>query len=91
MTSDEQEALWAKQLNECRIRLVDRVKLAVSTTSPTKRTELYQRWRKELGDDTARESAKFAEAVIAGRRKIFDLERMVKREDVDTPKTASLF
>lgn len=91
MTPDEQEAIWARQLNECRIRLVERVKLAVSTTSPTRRTALYQQWRKEHGDNTARESAKFAEAVIAGRRKIYELERMVKRDAPPTPQTASLF
>jgi hypothetical protein len=91
MTSAEQEALWKKQINDCLIRLIDRVKLAVQTTSPTRRTALYQQWRKDHGDDTARESAKYAEAVIAGRRTIYELERMVKREDPALPTTASLF
>jgi hypothetical protein len=34
---------------------------------PGKRSLLYQEWRKIHGDDTARESAKFSEALIAGK------------------------
>lgn len=73
----DQEARWAQELRECRLRLIERVRKAVSLTSPTRRTALYLEWRKELGDNTARESAKFAEAVIAGRRHLYELERMV--------------
>lgn len=50
------------------------------TTSPTKRRELYQEWRKEFGDDVARESAKYSEAVIAGQTDLFKLERMIEGE-----------
>lgn len=74
----DQEELWAAQLREHRLRLIARVREASSLTSPTRRRALYQQWREELGDDTARESAKFSEAVIAGRRNLYDLERMVK-------------
>lgn len=74
----DQEELWAAQLRECRLRLIARVREASSLTSPTRRRALYQQWREELGDDTARESAKFSEAVIAGRRNLYDLERMLK-------------
>lgn len=80
MTDYEQEERWARELNESRRRLAARVREAVMTTSPTRRRALYQRWRDELGDDAARESAKFAEACIAGRRKVYELERMVVDE-----------
>ena len=73
----DQEELWAAQLRECRLRLIERVREASSLSSPTRRRALYQQWREQLGDDTARESAKFSEAVIAGRRKLYELERMV--------------
>jgi len=75
--SFEQEAQWALELRECRLRLIQRVRAATAFTSPTRRTALYQEWRKEIGDDAARESAKFSEAVIAGRRHLYELERMV--------------
>ena len=77
MTDPDQEERWAKELRESRLRLIERVRLATSLSSPTRRRALYQEWRETLGDNTARESAKFAEAVIAGRRKLYDLERMV--------------
>jgi hypothetical protein len=77
MFSLEQEEKWARELRECRLRLIKRVREASSLTSPTRRTALYQQWRAELGDNGARESAKFAEAVIAGRRSLYELERMV--------------
>ena len=77
MTTPEQEAKWAQELRETRLRLIERVRRASSLTSPTRRTALYLEWRKELGDNAARESAKFAEAVIAGRRHLYELERMV--------------
>lgn len=72
-----QEELWAEQIRETRLRLIARVERATSMRSPSLRTALYQQWRKELGDDTARESAKFSEAVIAGRRRVEELKRMV--------------
>lgn len=74
----EQEEKWAQELRECRLRLIARVREAVALTSPTRRLALYQKWRVEHGDNIARESAKFSEAVIAGRRKLYDLERMVQ-------------
>lgn len=73
----EQEKRWALELREARQRLIARVRAATSMSSPTRRMALYQQWRKDLGDDTARESAKFSEAVIGGRRKLYDLERML--------------
>lgn len=74
----EQEAKWAQELRECRLRFIQRVRAAVAFTSPTRRTALYQEWRKEIGDNAARETAKFSEAVIAGRRHLYELERMVR-------------
>jgi len=73
----EQEQRWAQELRQSRLRLIARVREASSMSSPTRRMALYQKWRQELGDTTARESAKFAEAVVGGRRKLYDLERMV--------------
>ncbi len=73
----EQEAKWATELREARIRMIDRVRKASSMSSPTRRMALYQDWRKELGDVAAREQAKFTEAVVGGRRKLYELERMV--------------
>lgn len=73
----EQEAKWATELREARIRMIDRVRKASSMSSPTRRMALYQEWRKELGDVAAREQAKFTEAIIGGRRKLYELERMV--------------
>lgn len=74
----EQEARWARELHEARLRFIERVKSATKLASPTRRRALYEDWRKAFGDDIARESAKFAEAVIGGRRKLSELERMVK-------------
>lgn len=73
----DQERKWAQELHQARLRLIARVREATSMSSPTRRMALYQQWRKDLGDDTARESAKFSEAVIGGRRKLYDLERML--------------
>jgi hypothetical protein len=74
----EQEKKWAEELLACRKRLIARIKLATSMSSPTKRYALYTEWRKEHGDDTARESAKISEAVLEGRFDLRKLERMVK-------------
>ena len=78
MIDQEREERWAKELHEARLKFLARVKLGASMSSPTRRRALYQDWRKELGDDIARESAKFVEAVLEGRRKISELEKMVK-------------
>lgn len=78
MSSPEQEAEWQRQLYESRKRFVADVRKAVATTSPTRRRELYQTWRKEYGDDSARTKAKFAEAAIAGTVSIEKIDAMVK-------------
>jgi hypothetical protein len=77
--NEEQEKKWAEELHESRVRLVARIKKAVSLSSPTRRYALYQEWRKELGDDVARESAKYAEAVREGRLTLAPLEKMVHK------------
>lgn len=74
----EQEQRWAQELREARMRMVARVREATSMSSPSRRMALYQQWRGELGDVAAREQAKFSEAVVGGRRKLFELERMIK-------------
>jgi len=76
------EEFWAKQLYESRKRFVAHVRQAINTTSPTRRKELYQRWRQEFGDDIARSYAKYAEACIAGRVRIEPIERMVESQSV---------
>lgn len=73
----EQEQRWAQELRESRLRLIARVREASSMSSPTRRMALYQQWRTQIGDNAARESAKFTEAVIGGRRQLYELERMV--------------
>lgn len=77
MTSKEQEELWAKQLHECRVNLVKRVEQAIVIRSPGKRTELYQSWRKEHGDNVARESARYAEGILSGRLSLRPLQKMI--------------
>jgi hypothetical protein len=72
-----QEETWAEELRECRKRFVARVKQALYITSPTKRYELYQQWRKEIGDIAARETAKYTEAVRAGRVSLKKIEDMI--------------
>lgn len=54
------------ELHQTRLDFISRVERAVSLKSPTRRKELYMEWRELLGDDCARESARFAEAVISG-------------------------
>lgn len=81
MTPEEMRALeeyWARDLHECRKRFVAHVRKAMSLTSPTRRSELYQGWRKDYGDDIARSYAKYAEACIAGRVRIEPIEKMLE-------------
>ena len=78
MSDQEQEERWARELHAARLKFIARVKLGVSMSSPTRRRALYQDWRKELGDDIARESAKYVEAVFEGLRKISQLKKIVK-------------
>lgn len=65
--AQSQEELWQIQIKEFQIRLQQRVETALALANKkTKRKELYAKWRKELGDDVARESAKLAEALMQG-------------------------
>jgi hypothetical protein len=80
MTDEESvalEAFWAKQLLECRKNLVAHVRQAMSTSSPTRRREMYQGWRMDHGDDLARSYALYSEACIAGRVRIEPIEKML--------------
>jgi len=63
-----QEQRWSLEIKECQIRVQIRVEQAIATRSKVKRKELYQHWRKTLGDDIARESAKLAEVILTGVR-----------------------
>lgn len=61
-----QEQRWSLEIKECQIRVQVRVEQAIAIRSKVKRKELYQQWRKVLGDDIARESAKLAEIILTG-------------------------
>lgn len=74
-----QEETWAQELYESRLRFIKRVKLALNTPSPTRRYAMYHEWRKEIGDNAAREQARFAEAVREGRVSLKKLEDMVDK------------
>ena len=64
----DKEALWREQLAQTRANFERRVYSAVRLERlPGQRQILYMKWRREIGDDLARESAKFSEAIIAGR------------------------
>lgn len=83
MTPEEraqQELEWAREFFDKRLRLVTVTKQAMNTPSPTRRRELYQKWRELYGDDYARSYAKFAEAAIAGTVSIAKLEKSVQGE-----------
>ena len=75
-----QEDEWARQLHECRIAFVQHVSEALNTPSPTRRRELYQRWREMYGDDTARSYAKSAEFIRANqdRSLLTKFEKMIQ-------------
>ncbi len=63
-----QEELWQIQIKETQIAFQRRVETAVVLARKLKeRKALYAKWRKELGDDVARESARFTEALIKGQ------------------------
>lgn len=65
---ETQEEIWAREIRECQMRFQQRVQEALEfPRNQKKRKEIYQRWRKEFGDDIARESAKFAEGLITGK------------------------
>lgn len=78
MSNPEQEAEWQRQLYESRKAFVAAIEQAVAVTSPTRRRELYEQWRKTFGDDSARTKAKFAEACIAGTVSVQKIKAMVE-------------
>lgn len=57
-----------KQLDDTRVRFIKRLEAGVELrSSKQKRKELYRVWREQLGDDVARESAKYVEALLTGK------------------------
>jgi hypothetical protein len=65
-----QEERWQIEIRKTQVAFQQRVEEAWPLgRKPTKRKEIYQRWRKEFGDDIARESARFVEALIKGEVK----------------------
>lgn len=74
----EQEARWAQELRETRTKFVKHVRQAMCIGSPTRRRQLYEQWRKDYGDDTARAYAKYTEGCLKGDLSIEPIERMLK-------------
>lgn len=72
-----QEEIWAQELHESRLRLIERVRKALALQSPSRRYALYQEWRREIGDVAAREQAKFTESCIAGTNSLHKILKMV--------------
>lgn len=63
----DQEEIWREEIARTQINFQLRVEEALQEArNKTRRKAIYQRWRKELGDDIARESARFVEALIKG-------------------------
>jgi hypothetical protein len=63
----DQEAEWARQLRASQIEFKKRFDEAMTfSRNASKRKEVYSRWRQEIGDAAARESAKFVEAYLKG-------------------------
>jgi hypothetical protein len=54
------------------------VRQAIEIRNKKKRKELYYEWRKTYGDDIARESAKIAEATMAGTFSLDKLWNMIR-------------
>lgn len=66
----DQEQIWKEQLEQDQMHFQLRVQEALEfARNKAKRKAIYQRWRQELGDDSARESARFVEALILGKVK----------------------
>jgi hypothetical protein len=66
--SPEQEAKWQEEIRASQLRFKARVEEALKFRSNMKhRKEVYARWRQEVGDAVARESAKYVEAYIKGQ------------------------
>ena len=56
------------QLIETQKRFMKRIEEGAALRRNQKeRKQLYARWRQEFGDDVARESAKYVEALLAGK------------------------
>lgn len=75
---EEREKMFAAELKMYRTKFVEHVRLALRTSSPTRRKELYQKWRQDYGDTVARSYAKYAEACFAGHVSIKDVEKMIQ-------------
>jgi hypothetical protein len=68
MASDLFDDPVQQQLVETRKRFMARIEEGAQLRrSKQARRGLYARWRKEFGDDIARESAKYVEALLAGK------------------------
>ena len=70
---EDQETRWAREIQESSARVYWRIRQAVDIRVKKKRKALYQDWRKEFGDDIARESARLTEATMAGT---FDINKL---------------
>lgn len=81
----ERERIWAEQLRKTQQNIYDRVMEGMALANkPAKRKALYQKWRKEYGDDLARGYAKAVEAIFAGKSKLADYEKFNHRDSIET-------
>lgn len=68
MASDLFEDPVQQRLAETRKRFMARIEEGAKLRRDKKaRKQLYARWRQEFGDDIARESAKYVEALLDGK------------------------
>lgn len=63
-----QEEIWAQEIRATQLKFKTRVDEALKFRSNAKlRKEVYSRWRQEIGDALAKETARFVEAYIKGQ------------------------
>jgi hypothetical protein len=62
----ERDYQWQMELWLRWKTFVERVESALDTEDPNERKAMYQSWRLELGDEMARNYARYAEQIIAG-------------------------
>jgi len=84
------EYLWAIELYESRRKFAARCRTALYFRhDPKARRAHYEEWRKKYGDASARECAKFVEAIIKGTVSLEPIEEMIKVKP--TPEMFSLY
>lgn len=70
------EDAWAEELKKTQRAFFLRVQQGVDLVGkPKERKALYQKWRQEFGDDTARSSAKTVESIMSGKFSFEDYKK----------------